>query len=764
MKKKITMLIMALMLVSAVLVNGKVAYADTTDNTSGLEITSAEVSKFPDFENVDPAALDRSLAQLSLSLSFENGQTLEINNWVSESKYVQDESGKYVTAYTGIYRASNYDYYLYLYDAEGNQVFFSADTVPVGEDYTLKFYRYGDLENAVYEQPIDIRMPETGKCEGDSAEFTPVDENVCEAGWYAIPAEMTGKEYAFSRYSVRDNSQTCSVSVWKYEDGLAVRENAGITYYNEQAFSHTFSETDNRYLVIKEIFSGVTLPAKVSWQEKKELASLELKAGSYEIWNEDYYNIDVTATYTDGTKDVCEGFYTEYSLPNGNGDGAEVNVDGMGLATPNGDTIHFGLKNSDGEWIDLFNTSCWKAGNYTGVIYAEADRSIASEAEFQVIDPETVVLDLKSSTRKGFTVSNGKAAYYSTGELDETTKILVENTSGGELKLKRYCRTAGADEAWERYHTNESFTDSFTGKLKAGYEYLIIVYADSKISGTIGAYSEGTTEADTVKVDTVKLSASKLVYTGSKRIPTLTITDINGTQLVAGTDYTYAIYNANGKKVTAPTTVGTYTIEITYLDKYQNNDSVKKTYYIVPKAVTNLKAQLVPTTGYNQVKISFTKSTGATGYYVYYKKSTTASYSTKYRKAITGNTVTIKGLAAGTKYNFKVVPYFGSNKVTSTKASTIDKTTLKKVIGVKVSRSGKKVKVSWTNIAGETGYQISRSTSKSGTANIKTYAGVNLKTKTITLSSAKKYYYKVRAYKTENGKKVYGPWSAVVYK
>ena len=110
------------------------------------------------------------------------------------------------------------------------------------------------------------------------------------------------------------------------------------------------------------------------------------------------------------------------------------------------------------------------------------------------------------------------------------------------------------------------------------------------------------------------------------------------------------------------------------------------------------------------------------------------------------------------------MPYFGEDKVTSVKYTTVTKTTLKKVAGVKVSRNSKKVKVSWTNISGESGYQISRSTKKDGTANIKTYSGSDLKTKTITLSKASKYYYKVRAYKVEDGKKVYGPWSSVVYK
>jgi hypothetical protein len=132
----------------------------------------------------------------------------------------------------------------------------------------------------------------------------------------------------------------------------------------------------------------------------------------------------------------------------------------------------------------------------------------------------------------------------------------------------------------------------------------------------------------------------------------------------------------------------------------------------------------------------------------------------------TGTSIKKKDLTDGVKYNFKVVPYYksGDTRYTSLSYKTASMYTLKQLATPVITKSGIKAKVKWNNINGETGYQISRATTKTGTANIKTYAGVNLKTKTITLSTAKKYYYKVRAYKVENGKKVFGPWSAVVYK
>ena len=76
------------------------------------------------------------------------------------------------------------------------------------------------------------------------------------------------------------------------------------------------------------------------------------------------------------------------------------------------------------------------------------------------------------------------------------------------------------------------------------------------------------------------------------------------------------------------------------------------------------------------------------------------------------------------KYTFKVVPYSisGSNIILDDSYKTASVTTLKKVSTPKIKKSSsKKVKVSWTNIGGETGYQISKSTKKGGTSIVSTY-------------------------------------------
>ena len=91
--------------------------------------------------------------------------------------------------------------------------------------------------------------------------------------------------------------------------------------------------------------------------------------------------------------------------------------------------------------------------------------------------------------------------------------------------------------------------------------------------------------------------------------------------------------------------------------------------------------------------------------------------------------------------------------------------TLKKLNIPSVTKYSKgKVKVSWNNIPGESGYQISRSTSRTGTYITTTVPTTTGKYKVITSPKGTRYY-KVRAYKNvvKDGKtiKVFGPWSSV---
>ena len=165
---------------------------------------------------------------------------------------------------------------------------------------------------------------------------------------------------------------------------------------------------------------------------------------------------------------------------------------------------------------------------------------------------------------------------------------------------------------------------------------------------------------------------------------------------------------------------------------------------------------------HDTLKVSWDKVAGADGYYVYYKKSTWKNY--KKLGTTTALSYSKAKLTDGAKYKFDVYPYMniGDQKymIENGKSSNYVYT-LKKLYRPAVKKTSRSyVRVSWNNISGESGYQIARS--KSSTKNFKIVKRVskNYKSTKIKTPRYKKYYYKVRAYKTVNGKRIYGPWSS----
>ena len=172
----------------------------------------------------------------------------------------------------------------------------------------------------------------------------------------------------------------------------------------------------------------------------------------------------------------------------------------------------------------------------------------------------------------------------------------------------------------------------------------------------------------------------------------------------------------------------------------------------------------VSSNSYNSNKLSWNKVTGSSGYEVLRATSKTGTY--KSVKTITsGSTVsyTDTKLATGKTYYYKVRAYrtVDKKKVYSSYSSVVSAKPVLKTPSVKLTSGSKKATIKWEKISGASGYEVYRATSKSGK-----YSKIKTITKNSTVSYVnssltknKTYYYKVRAYRTVNGKKIYSSYS-----
>lgn len=169
------------------------------------------------------------------------------------------------------------------------------------------------------------------------------------------------------------------------------------------------------------------------------------------------------------------------------------------------------------------------------------------------------------------------------------------------------------------------------------------------------------------------------------------------------------------------------------------------------------------------ITVKWGKITGATGYYIYRSKDGGA-YS-KVKTITSKSTVSwtdTKATTNGSKYSYKVVTYkSGEGGTTKSSASAIKKTyrLSKPKTPTLKALTGKKIKVSWTTNSKASGYKIQYSTSSTfASSKTITVTSKTTASKTISkLTAGKRYYVRIRAYKTVSGVKYYSAWSTKKY-
>ena len=168
-------------------------------------------------------------------------------------------------------------------------------------------------------------------------------------------------------------------------------------------------------------------------------------------------------------------------------------------------------------------------------------------------------------------------------------------------------------------------------------------------------------------------------------------------------------------------------------------------------------------TSYNTIQLSWSPTIDAAGYEVWRKMWSTGTYALVADQTTT--TVTNAGLTAGKTYYYKVIAYktVGGVKVYSSDSAVVTATPIPATpTGLKAVSTGyNSAKVTWTAVAGATGYEVYRKLWSTGALSL-------VSTQTATsfsnsgLATNKSYYYMVRAYRLVGTTKVYSKDSVFV--
>ena len=263
------------------------------------------------------------------------------------------------------------------------------------------------------------------------------------------------------------------------------------------------------------------------------------------------------------------------------------------------------------------------------------------------------------------------------------------------------------------------------------------------------------------KIDeaSIKLAATTYYYSGKAKTPAVTIKDTDGNELVKGEDYE-VIYD------TGRVNPGVYNVEITFIGNYEGE--AKLSFKINPVK----SAKVSYTNKGDHILITWDKVAGATGYTIYIYQNSESGTKRKALKTVAAGTTSYK---LTKDYNGKALNYDESYRIgIVSRAKTEDGvlllsknpafcTATRKLTRptLTVTTTKGKATLKWTNVADESGYEVVYATKKDGTYKSLGTTKVNVATLTKSLKSGSTFYFKVRAYKTVDGDKVYSNYSAI---
>jgi len=440
---------------------------------------------------------------------------------------------------------------------------------------------------------------------------------------------------------------------------------------------------------------------------------------------------------------------------------------------------------------DLFGLP---AGEYKVVLLGNDGYGVLAEKYITIRDHKYTVISHKDATctEPGLTVSK---CDYCSNTIEETVKPLGHDLGEFEVTQKPNCTEAGVKTAKcsrcdytetesipALGHHNETVIIKPATCTQAGQYKLVCDvcgYTDSKVYASSAIEHKYTITSITLPTCTVKgKSVYKCMYCGHSYTEWIkatghgkfvTAVTVKASCTKAGKSVEKCIdcgyvrstktINKLAHKYGKATTVKPTSTKVGYTQKKCSVcGTVSKSNYKLSK----MAAPKLSSNSTSSIKITYSKVTGASGYDIYVSTTKKHYYTNK-------TSYTFSKLSAGKAYSYKIRPYVTVNgkKVYGEYSSYLKTGTKpKKVTLSKVtSPKSKQLKITWKKLSASTGYQVQYSTSSKFTAKTTKSATVSKNSttsKTVKkLKGKKKYYARVRAYKTVNGKKIYGAWSSV---
>ena len=716
----------------------------------------------------------------SLAVQGANGETYKLkaswtnaDNWESESNddiNIADTMTSGKAVYGSLYGVSDSDYYGFQTTKDGYIVINLQHSKVTGrQNKAIYAVTVCDTSgNSIYEM--------TSKAEDESTDSIKLG---LSAGKYYIKVAGQNAYYG-GNYVIKTTFKACST--WEHESNdtydTANTAVSGTTYSGD---IRTYSDVDyfktslsaNGYINVK-----LTHPV-VSGQETTNMFVLSV----IRKVDKDQY----TEVYT--TK--IRGGDTSISTPN--------------LGLPKGEY-----------YIKIAGT-----GNTTGTLLSGTSYPVNYDVCIKVKTAGDREVESNDSAATANTVKNGKTYYGSTSSSSDKDYYKIKMSKAGYLQIKfghknsqstascynvvLYNKDNSEIYKFTNTGTETSYTSCKLG-LDAGEYYVCVSQASTLYTGdyticlTQKAASGWETEnnGDWASADNIQVGkAVKGVITGYSSDEdyyrfTLTKAQYINFSLAhekindAGRSWYVTLYNANGKRVsrkdddhiysyagstyTESSAVklsrGTYYLKV---QPYAKN-AVDKEYTLCVNKIGNKKTSVtsVKSTAYNKLKVSWKVVPAAASYQVYRSTKKDGDYQNiKTIDSVGTSSWTDSSVKTGKTYYYKIKVVVktqngnqtsGFSNVKSAKAVPA-KATLK----AKASNA-KNVKLTWSKVKGANGYEIYRSNSKDGKyQKVKTISkGGTTSYKDGKLKKSTTYYYKIRAYRKVDRKKVYGSYSSVV--